>query len=66
MVKLAGAIQYLVVSIALVVCGLYDITSEIGLVESEIAQGITDKIQGNEIITNGVLVLNKNIGEGNE
>ena len=39
MVKLAGAIQYLVVSLTLVVCGLYDITQQVGKVEQQISQG---------------------------
>ena len=39
MVKLSGAIQYLIVSIILVVCGLNSISSEIGKVEDKISKG---------------------------
>ena len=46
MVKLSGAIQYLIVSIVLVVCGLYSISSEIGDVEYNISKGIINKELG--------------------
>lgn len=46
MVKLSGAIQYLIVSIVLVVCGLYSISSEIGDVEYNISKGIINKDLG--------------------
>ena len=38
MVKLSGAIQYLIVAVSLVVCGLYDISSKIGEVEASISK----------------------------
>ena len=38
MVKLSGAIQYLIVSIVLVACGLYSISSNIGDVETQISK----------------------------
>ena len=44
MVKLAGAIQYLVVSLTLVVCGLYDITQQVGKVEQQISQGANKEL----------------------
>ena len=50
MVKLAGAIQYLIVAVTLVVCGLYSITQEIGKIETEIAGNIISKENGTAII----------------
>lgn len=37
MVKLASAVQYLVVALTLVVCGLYSITEKVGDIETQIA-----------------------------
>ena len=50
MVKLAGAIQYLIVAVTLVVCGLYSITSEIGKIETSIASNEINKEAGTAII----------------
>ncbi len=36
MVKMAGAIQYLVVAVTLVICGLYSITEEVGVIVTQI------------------------------
>lgn len=44
MVKLAGAIQYLVVSVTLVACGLYEITQQVGKVEQQISQGANKEL----------------------
>ena len=52
MVKLSGAIQYLIVSIILVVCGLYSITNEIGQIVTDIDKGIQTEVEGvNQINT---------------
>jgi Na+/melibiose symporter-like transporter len=50
MVKLAGAIQYLIVAVTLVVCGLYSITSEVGKIETSIASNEISKEAGTAII----------------
>ena len=50
MVKLAGAIQYLIVAVTLVVCGLYSITQEIGKIETDIASNAISKESGTAII----------------
>ena len=42
MVKLSGAIQYGIVSLALVVCGLYNITEQISDIKLDVSQGIID------------------------
>ena len=46
MVKLSGAIQYLIVSIVLVICGLNSISSKIGEVEDAISKGEIIKENG--------------------
>ena len=46
MVKLSGAIQYLIVSIILVVCGLYSITNNIGQIVTDIDKGIQTEVEG--------------------
>ena len=50
MVKLAGAVQYLVVALTLVVCGLYSITSDIGTVEANIANKTVSEAEGRVLI----------------
>ena len=50
MVKLAGAIQYAVVSLTLVVCGLYSITQDIGKIEQQISKGYIAKQIGKGLI----------------
>ena len=40
MVKLAGAIQYLVVAVTIVICGLYSISEHIGQIEANKSLGI--------------------------
>ena len=55
-VKLAGAIQYLVVSVALVLCGLYSLTTEIGKVEQQINNNVISKDAGKVLID---VILNK-------
>ena len=40
MVKLAGAIQYLVVAVTIVICGLYSISEQIGQIEANRSLGI--------------------------
>ena len=40
MVKLAGAIQYLVVAVTIVICGLYSISEQIGQIEANKSLGI--------------------------
>ena len=50
MVKLSGAIQYLIVSIILVVCGLYSITSKIGEIETDISKELIGKQEGVALI----------------
>ena len=42
MVKLSGAIQYGIVSLALVACGLYNITEQISDIKLDVSQGIID------------------------
>ena len=42
MVKLSGAIQYGIVSLSLVVCGLYSITEQISDIKLQVNQGIID------------------------
>ena len=52
MVKLASAIQYGVVALTLVICGMYSITQEIGAIEQSISTGLINKQAAIEIITN--------------
>ena len=42
MVKLSGAIQYGIVSLALVACGLYSITEQIADIKLDVSQGVLD------------------------
>lgn len=42
MVKLSGAIQYGIVSLALVACGLYNITEQIADIKLDVSQGLID------------------------
>ena len=52
MVKLASAIQYGVVALTLVICGMYSITQEIGTIEQNISTGLINKEAAVMIITN--------------
>ncbi len=52
MVKLASAIQYGVVAVTLVLCGMYSITEEIGAIEQNISTGLINKEAAVVIITN--------------
>ena len=46
MVKLSSAIQQMIISIILVVCGLYSITSQIGEINTEISKGLISEVDG--------------------
>jgi melibiose permease/lactose/raffinose/galactose permease len=51
MVKLSSAVQYGVVAVTLVLCGMYSITQEIGTIEQNISTGLINKEVAVEVIT---------------
>ena len=50
MVKLSGAFEVLIVSLVLVICGLYDITQGVGSIEADMSTGLIEQSTGMEQI----------------